>query len=142
MEHRDRCHPGAYNINPADTTGPGDNAAVQQAVNDAHTAGGGVVYLPAGNYYLNFITLGSGVVLKGDSPSTRIIYSGSGGSSFIRSKRTSEVPAGEKPELGLANLSLELFDQTIRPDMFVSLGDFGVTNDQKVDNRTLPSTSN
>ncbi len=125
-----------YNINPSDTTGSGDNAAVQQAVNDAHDAGGGIVYLPAGTYYLNFITLGAGVVLKGDGPSTRIIYSGGGGSSFIRSKRTSEVPAGEKPELqGIANLSLELSDQTIRPDQFISLGDFSVANDQRAGTR-------
>ncbi len=125
-----------YNINPADTTGPGDNAAVQQAVNDVHDAGGGVVYLPAGNYYLHFITLGAGVVLKGDGSSTQILYDGAGGSAFIRSKRTNEAPAGEKPELqGLANLSLQLSDQTVRPDNFVSLGDFSVASDARVGNR-------
>ncbi|WP_157447399.1 hypothetical protein [Chthoniobacter flavus] len=125
-----------YNINPADTTGPGDNAAVQQAVDDASAAGGGVVYLPAGNYYLSFITLGPGVVLKGDGDSTKIYYIGAGGSSFVRSKRTNEMAAGQKPELqGLANLSIQLSNQSVRPDVFISLGDFSVPNDQRVGNR-------
>jgi len=125
-----------YNINPSDTTGPNDNAAVQQAANDVSAAGGGVVYLPAGNYYLSFITLGPNVVLKGDGDSTKIYYAGAGGSAFIRSKRTNEMSAGQKPELqGIANLSIELSNPSVRPDVFISLGDFNIPNDQRVGNR-------
>lgn len=57
-----------------------DRQALQEAIDRAHQDGGGVVYLPAGNYKLAFtsgagLTLRSRVVLKGDGfPQTRIQY--------------------------------------------------------------------
>jgi hypothetical protein len=46
-----------------------DAAALLAAVNAAHAAGGGVVYLPTGTYLTTYgVTLPSRVVLKGDGP--------------------------------------------------------------------------
>lgn len=60
----------------ADPTGATDStAAIQQAIDDAGNAGGGVVYLPAGTYTISPIGSGailritqSGVVIRGDGP--------------------------------------------------------------------------
>jgi hypothetical protein len=69
-----------------------DTQAIQQAINEAQQAGGGVVYLPAGTYYVTptiygtqggryqghpwaLLITGSRVVLRGDGPDrTRIFY--------------------------------------------------------------------
>ena len=55
-----------------------DRPAIQAAIDAAHTAGGGVVYLPAGTYQLRSndpLLLGSRVVLQGDGiDRTRIEY--------------------------------------------------------------------
>lgn len=43
--------------------------AVQAAVNAALAAGGGVVYFPAGNYYMeNYVTTGSNLTIRGAGP--------------------------------------------------------------------------
>lgn len=60
-----------------------DRTAIQQAIDQAHNNGGGVVYLPAGKYKLD-IPAGSGlvmrsrVVLKGDGADNTIIQYGFG----------------------------------------------------------------
>ncbi len=74
-----------YNVTQApynaDDTGAVDaTAAIQQAINDAGNAGGGVVYLPSGTYKVTLVAgkrfalhlNQSNVVLRGDGPSTRI----------------------------------------------------------------------
>ena len=52
-----------------------DAAAIQDALDDAGTAGGGVVYVPAGDYMLSSatLTIPSGVTLRGDGPATRLL---------------------------------------------------------------------
>lgn len=43
-----------------------DTAAIQNAINDANTAGGGIVYLPPGTYFMDtFVTLKPNVTIQG-----------------------------------------------------------------------------
>jgi polygalacturonase len=50
----------------AEADGTDDSAAIQEAIDDANTAGGGVVYLPMGDYTIeSSLTLYSNITLKG-----------------------------------------------------------------------------
>lgn len=60
-----------------------DRTALQEAIDKAYAAGGGVVYLPAGTYKLDFqegsgLVMRSKVVLKGDGPEKTVIQYGFG----------------------------------------------------------------
>ncbi len=57
-----------------------DAAAIQEAIYDASNDGGGVVYLPTGDYNLNGQSLGmrSNVVIEGDGMDNSLIFSNSG----------------------------------------------------------------
>lgn len=74
----------------ADKTGASDaRAAIQQAIDDAAAAGGGVVYCPAGNYMINYssdagyvglgggLQLKSSVILQGEGFATKLFGAGS-----------------------------------------------------------------
>lgn len=73
-----------YNIkNDKRLVQQGDRQRIQEAIDKAHADGGGVVFLPAGNYKLEYtsgsgITMRSRVVLKGDGPGKTIITYGYG----------------------------------------------------------------
>ena len=67
----------------ADNTGTNDaTGAIQDAIDDAGAAGGGVVYLPAGTYRIlppaganqALLIGGSGVVLRGDGPDRTYVF--------------------------------------------------------------------
>jgi hypothetical protein len=113
-----------YGANPNDTND--DTAAVQSAANAAENSGGGVVYFPNGNYYLQSLSLGAGVVLEGQSQlNTKLFYNGPGGGFFIQSKGGNSL--GGIPKLqGVARLSILLsqpYNINSRPDMIINLGD-------------------
>ncbi len=60
-----------------------DREALQEAIDVAHAAGGGVIYLPVGTYRLEFregsgLIMRSNVVLKGDGPERTVIQYGFG----------------------------------------------------------------
>lgn len=69
---------GALNVTQAGAKGDGvtdDSGAIQAAINAAYTAGGGVVYAPAGNYFIanTAIVLKSNITFKGDGKYATII---------------------------------------------------------------------
>jgi hypothetical protein len=51
---------------------------IQDALTAAGTAGGGVVYLPAGTYAVTNLTLPTGVTLLGDGPGATVLSAGAG----------------------------------------------------------------
>jgi hypothetical protein len=75
-----------YNVNPNATSG--DNSSALQAANDAlERTGGGVLYLPNGNYYLRNLRLGTGVIIEGqDEYKTKVYCIGDGNGNLIDSK--------------------------------------------------------
>lgn len=113
-----------YAIDPAAGSGD-DTTALQAALDAAESRGGGVVFLPAGDYYATSLAIGSGVVIQGASAATtRIRYTGSAGSSLIVSKDGGS--RGGVPQLqGVARLSLLPAVPAMRPDMFINLGNTG-----------------
>lgn len=115
------------NINPSDSSGD-DRSALQAAMDYVQTHGGGVVYLPNGNYYAGYLSIGDGVVVQGqDKQLTKLYYTGGGGSTFIQTKRTGlDTSKGELQ--GLARLSVLLSnnaDLNLRPDVIIFLGELG-----------------
>ncbi|MEI8196405.1 MAG: hypothetical protein WCI73_10890, partial [Phycisphaerae bacterium] len=130
-----------YNINPADTSG-NDTTILQNALNAAAAAGGGVVYLPNGNYYSSQIKIPPGVVLQGqDEYATKIYYIGAGGGgSFIYSydDRYGYTSQPTMQVLGIAKLSILMPDPTTvtgRPDVYINFGD--VTRSNPTNDQTL-----
>jgi hypothetical protein len=105
------------------------NVAVQTVMNAVENSGGGVVYFPNGSYYLGgYLALGAGVVLEGqDEYNTQIYFATGTGSSFIKSKGTAAV-GGIAQLQGVARMSILLSNPTnltVRPDIFLYLGDTG-----------------
>lgn len=104
-----------------------DTVAMQKAIDAAEKAGGGVVYLPNGSYYINSLNLGAGVVLEGqDEYNTKLYYRGTAGS-MINSKTANAVGGVAKLQ-GVARLSILLADTSIngRPDLFLTWAMVGV----------------
>ena len=75
-----------FNVNTygaSGTTTTDVTTDVQNAVNAASSAGGGVVYFPNGTYYISHVALHPDVVLEGQSEyGAQIYYDGAGGSCF------------------------------------------------------------
>lgn len=123
-----------YNTNPNDTSG-NDTTALQNAIRAAQVAGGGVVYLPNGNYYCAGLSPPPGVVLEGQYEyATKIFYIGpGGGGSFIASYDlySDYYKQPVMQLIGIARLSILMPDPTTvsaRPDVFINLGDVTVSN--------------
>lgn len=108
--------PGAtYNVTQApynaDKTGAKNSTkAIQQAIDDAGAAGGGIVYLPKGVYKVSLQESSdsavlkirkNGVVLRGDGPSNTFIYNAS---TAMRNKAV--ILVGTLQDYTLANLRL------------------------------------
>jgi Pectate lyase superfamily protein len=98
-----------------------DRPAIQQAITQAANHGGGIVYLPAGNYRLGYvpyswgITMASGVVLKGHSPSDTVILMGP--SQNVNGTYSSGFGWPANATLtGLANLSIQNLDTLSQND--------------------------
>jgi hypothetical protein len=81
-----------------------DSTAIQNAIDAANTAGGGTVYLPAGTYLINPITLYRNVTLKGESetlvtlvpnnPTNQVFIGASGTLPASSTALTADVTAG------------------------------------------------
>lgn len=113
-----------------------DTAALQTAVNELYSRGGGVLYLPEGTYNLTRLELPDYVVLNGAGETkTEIRYAATD------DENTFIVPAYNKNRVGLtgiANLTIRnpYSDETERPehspDVYISLGesDRGCNHDE------------
>jgi hypothetical protein len=103
-------------------------SAVQTILNSAESGGGGVVYFPAGSYYLHFEYFGANVVIEGAGKTNTILnYNAQGGSSLFKSRGSSSL--GGIPQLqGIANLSVQFSVSNgiaNTPDTIFYVGDFG-----------------
>lgn len=110
-----------------------DTQAVADAIAAATALGGGVVYFPAGDYYISSIALPAHVVLLGESSdSTQLYYIGSG-ENFV-------ISTGEGKTVGyqgVARITLKLSDANIRPSSFFWLGhDWGGDTLEHISMRT------
>jgi hypothetical protein len=119
-----------YNAIPND--GLNDSVAIQNAINAAATAGGGVVYIPDGIYNIAAkLELKERVVLKGQSTTNTILKCGAGIGNMIASHATATYG-----KYGVANLTLTMLntaDGNYRPDIYINIGSAGYNN---VDLRT------
>ncbi len=115
---------------PYNLTGEGltdDTVALQRAIDDAHNAGGGVVYLPAGKYQFYYLAMNSNVVLMGDGmDETQLVYTYQ-----YPEKLTAIAAKGEGKTVGkygFLNLTVTLNEDPAQghPDIYFGIGmDFG-----------------
>lgn len=120
--------------------GVADNiTAVNNAINAAHNAGGGVVFFPAGTYFISdTIRLKSGVVLRGETlninnakdsafkPSSKLLFpkyeptfSGSG-TPNTTAFRTIELFDKNEKNFGLVNLDINRASISFHPKLAIS----------------------
>ncbi len=100
-------------------TGQDVTTAVQDAVNQAAAAGGGVVYFPAGTYNIHQVELPAYVVLEGAGPTaTTLNFDGTGRMTMIQSVGNG-ITVGHQ---GIANLGLGVANPQVYPDSFLWLG--------------------
>ena len=110
-----------------------DTQAVANAIAAVKALGGGVVYFPAGNYFVSSIALPAHVVLLGESTElTRLYYTGSG-ENFIYSSGDGKTVGCQ----GAARMTIELADSDLRPGSFFWLGhDWGGNTLEQMSART------
>ena len=95
-----------------------DTPAIQAAIAQAKAAGGGVVFLPAGEYRVNSLQVPSGIVLLGEGPQKTVLnYLGSGAAP-INSAGDGTV-AGLQ---GVARLGIKVEPGKTLPDCFIIQG--------------------
>nr|WP_239565798.1 S-layer homology domain-containing protein [Paenibacillus sacheonensis] len=95
-----------------------DTAAVIDAIEAAKTAGGGVVYFPAGDYYVGRIPMYADIVLLGENrDSTHLIYNSARANMF-----ESEGDGAVNGHYGVSGFTVSLKDEAKRPDMFFAWG--------------------
>ena len=96
---------GAFDVRAYGATGDGttdDTAAIQAAINAAHTAGGGIVRISAGTYIVDGLTLKSGVRVSGVDWLDTILKAKAGGSATaLFSLDTGPVQAASITDLSL-----------------------------------------
>ena len=97
-----------------------DKAAFEKAAAAAKAAGGGVVYMPNGTYYLDRLQLPSGVVLMGEEmEKTVLVYCGNGAKeNFIQG----DAQTQNEGYLGFARFTVRLEAENKRPECFFWLG--------------------
>ncbi|MBQ3037800.1 MAG: S-layer homology domain-containing protein, partial [Clostridia bacterium] len=111
----------------ADNTGKTDNTEViQKAIDDAHTAGGGIVYFPEGEYKHAGLQMDSKVILMGDGmEKSKLIYSYKGeditGKQMIGTKGQGKIDG----KIGFMNMGFFLDDAPDQgtPDTYFWLGE-------------------
>jgi hypothetical protein len=103
--------------------------AVQHVVNTAKSAGGGVVYFPAGRYRMSGIKLPAEIVLLGDGPQNTTLVCTAAGGNFIDSVADGTTVGRQ----GVARLGIVLRNETVRPDTFIWLGEKWQQNNNAAD---------
>ncbi|OAS17436.1 fibronectin type III domain-containing protein [Paenibacillus oryzisoli] len=96
-----------------------DTASVQNAVNQAHEDGGGIVWFSDGIYRISKILLPAGVVLLGESEENTVLaYSGTSSGTLIVSSGDGQTVG----QAGVARMKLDVFNPSVYPDFFIWLG--------------------
>ncbi|MGG1555185.1 fibronectin type III domain-containing protein [Paenibacillus ferrarius] len=96
-----------------------DTASVQNAVDQAHADGGGVVWFPNGTYRVSTIQLPAGIVLMGESQSgTVLAYAGTSTGTLIVSSGDGQTVG----RAGVARMTLDVYNPSVYPDFFIWLG--------------------
>lgn len=120
--------------NRADVTGFGavpndgidDTAAIQAAIDHVKVGGGGIVYIPDGNYRITGIALPAGVVLLGQSKENTVLtYAYTGMDAVSRNMIGSKDDGAILGRQGVARLKLAIDEQNPDqpfPDHFIWLG--------------------
>ena len=101
-----------------------DTAAFQAALNAAGAqTGGGVVFVPNGTYLVGNFQMSAYTVLMGESTEKTVLkyynpnaYNG-GGNMFSNTAEAEGIG-----QIGLANFSVRMYDDAVRPDTFLWLG--------------------
>ena len=109
-----------YNVKDFGAKGDGkndDRAAIQAAIDKAHEDGGGVAYMPAGNYIISdMITMPGRVVLEGESRDKTTVTFSYKGEDKSSKQVIAAVGEGESEgRNGLARFTLT-DDNTVNPD--------------------------
>lgn len=109
---------------------PGDSlSAVSAYTSDLNSKisalsakGGGVLYFPAGEYYIGGLRLNSGVMLVGaGADKTTLYYVGTGGSAWIRGDGNAQTSSSN---IGVARIAFELYQYSGgNPDMIISFAE-------------------
>jgi len=91
-------------------------SAVQGAIDNLSQSGGGVVYIPEGEYLISSVTLKKDVVLSGAGKGKTILKrTGNSTATMIERPRASNT--------GLVDLSIVVPDNQVMPDIIVAMGD-------------------
>jgi parallel beta-helix repeat protein len=85
-----------------------DTAAIQSAIDAAYTAGGGIIYLPAGTYLTSTLTLKHRTKLNGDGPkATRLKLKNGANADVIKNYVSSNGVEGNAEFVAVRNLSID-----------------------------------
>jgi len=95
-----------------------DTARIQQAIDAAKAAGGGVAFLPAGEYRVNSLRLPARVVLMGEGPTRTILTYVGTGAPPVCSAGDGQTDGRH----GVARLGLKVAPGALPPDCFILLG--------------------
>ncbi|AEE96528.1 glycosyl hydrolase family 28-related protein [Mahella australiensis] len=103
-----------------------DTVAIQAAIDHIKTDGGGIVYIPNGNYRITGIALPAGVVLLGESKENAVLtYAYTGTDAANRNMINSKDDGAVVGRQGIACLKLTIDEQNLDqpfPDHFIWLG--------------------
>lgn len=95
-----------------------DTPVIQAVIDQAKTAGGGVVFLPTGEYRVNSLQVPSGIVLQGEGPQKTILNYIGTGSAPINSAGDGTVEGLQ----GVARLGIKVEPGRTLPDCFIIQG--------------------
>jgi len=122
----------------ADKTGVSDStSAIQKAIDDAHNAGGGVVYFPEGEYKHTGLQMDSKVVLMGAGmEKSKIIYAYKGDDVASKQMIGTKGDAKINGRIGFMNLGIFSEDSATQyaPDAYLWLGEDWGSN---IDNASI-----
>jgi hypothetical protein len=92
-----------------------DTTAIQAAINAAQDAGGGVAFIPAGEYTIKSLRLPAGVVLLGENQASTVLNYAGGGPAPINS-------SSDEGFQGVARFTILATRAEALPDCFIVLG--------------------
>ncbi|MBU0608035.1 MAG: hypothetical protein KKI08_09100, partial [Armatimonadetes bacterium] len=104
-----------FNIADYQKDAADDTAAIQAAINAAQAAGGGVVFIPAGEYKIRSLQLPSGVVLLGEDQQRTVLNYVGDGHAPINSSSADGLQ-------GVARFTIRATSGEALPDCFIVLG--------------------